>query len=352
MWTDKPATPRINKAFAGIRDVGFLGGNKIGAVGYVYEKVLSEKLNGKTDKQLAAIDEQLALGNYVIRTDAAKLKRRALRAVVLACCVMLNSPGQGARFLQRYKGMGIDDLRNAFFSQFPYVDDTVVRAKWSAHTFTNAGDALFAAQFAQLTDWTTALVPKFRFMVHCVDEPGKWGGKEDPVAELSKYDLTSMTLLDSTKRYTYFNWGGMVFSVPENNIMVTYSHDQMSDTHGPARGDRSQLSLANEVKTLAFGTDGLKSPDEVVKAQDAKGTYAPAGMTSSPTINSTYNEISICGRPDTPLPWGRTGTLKLQAVFSLVPKNGKLVGLQLEKSKEWAKIGQNKKVPMLYIPMM
>ncbi len=352
MWVNKPNTPRINKAFAGIRDVAFLGSNKIGPIGHNYEKVLSGKLNALGPPQLAVIDARLALGNYVIRTASAKQKRRALRAVLLACSVMLPAPKPAASYLQRYKSMGLDDLRHAFFSVFPYNDNSVVRAMWSPGVFTDPGLTAFAQQFAQAKDWNAGGLPAFRFMVHCVDDPANWGGKADPVAELSNYDLTSMTLLDSTKRFTYFNWGGMVFNVPQNNILITYAHDQMSNTHGGARGANGELALVNEIKTLAIGTDGLKSPDDIVAGQSQDGAYLPQGGGNSPTKSSSYNEISVCGRPGTPLPWGHSGALTLKAVFSLVPKNGVLQVNHVAKSKEWAAIGTALNVPMLYIPMM
>jgi hypothetical protein len=241
----------------------------------------------------------------------------------------------------------MDALKHAFFFQFPMTDNKTIRAQWCGHSFTNPTLSAFSDKFSSLKDWSKEIIPPFRFMVHCVSEPSTWGGKTDPVGELSKYDFTSMTLLDSSKRFTYFNNGGMIFNVAKSNIIVTYGHDLMSNTHSSASGSNTELSLADEIKTLSFGTGGLKTPDQIIAAQSATGAY---GL--SVTTESKYNEIAICGRPGVPLPWGMTSTIELRAVFAMVPKSGKMIAKtpQERKAGEWKTISEQLNVPMLYIP--
>jgi hypothetical protein len=346
-WVDRPDTERINEAFAAIRDEGFLGSNKMGGVGYIYENILSQKLTAKTPVELQAINDRLKLGTSITVTSSGKLRRRSVRAVLLAATLMWRDSVEASVYLKRYKDMSLEALRNSFYNMFPLSDNATIRAQWDSSNFTRPNQV--SHQFAQPKDWSREIVPVFRFMVHCIarDDPMSWPGKDNPVAELSKYDLTSMTLLDSTKRYTYFNKGGFIFAVPRNNILVTYAHDLMSDTHAGPRADAShQLNLANEAKTLHFGTGGLKTPDEVVDAQSSAGAYG--------IVSSAYNEIAICGRPGTPLPWGMTGILECRAVFSLVPKSGVVHPNSLAETAQrgWAQIAERLGIPMLYIPMM
>jgi hypothetical protein len=336
----------IDAIVAALREPWFFGdsGGRTTAskAGENYGTILRDKFNLRRDQ--AAIDKALGLGFYVIHSEGNKRQRMALRAVLAAHVLMKNRDADDiARIRPTYESMSFDALKRAFVNFFPLDDDKFKRRAWSTMRFT---DPCWLRALRTRQDWRNKAIPSYQFLVHTNDNPTTAPLWQDPVAELSKYSCSSLTLLSNQKPFTYFVQG-VILRVPAVNVLVTYHADLMSKPREESVHKPKFLkhTFAEEIHELAMASGGeLLSPAEIIQKQ---------GLTSpSVGVRSLYNEILVCGTSGVPLPWGVTGPLKLVGVFMQTDKKGDLLRpfdapQRLKACQDCAKRFH---VPLLFLP--
>jgi hypothetical protein len=335
------AGPHLQSTLDAITQVLFTDGT-----GPHYVRQLQGQLDARPgDAQ--AIDSALSLGWYALHTDAHKRQRQALRAVLLANFLMKGVPVAQVEGLRSYYGsMSLDALKRQFVFLFPALDDAEgKRRAWHPALFT---DPRRLRELWRPVDWRHKPVPEYRFIVHAITNAGS-PVLTDPIGQLSRYDLLSMSILSTRKPWAYVN-RGVILRVPQNNIIATSPADMLTQTHAVSIHERRRDPgaglpiMAEHVAQRNAQLGGLRTPQEVVQAQHTN--VAPFG------IKSLYNEIAVCGRPGVPLPHGLTGRLELAGYFLAIQKNGQyLPSPDLENPAEWmGGWAASHGVPLLFLP--
>lgn len=338
----------IEPTLQAIREGWFIGPD----MGPSYCQVLTEKLNLRADR--AALDAALALGGYLIHTEANKRHRHAIRAVLLATFLMKNRDlGQKDAIYAQHKGLSLEALARAFTNLFPAFFDNGKRAHWGPGAFTEPGNL---GPLMKPQDWTGKQVPPYQFFVHTLKHPSDI--LDAPISTISRWIAISMSVLNSRKPVVYSNHG-IIVRVPPNNVLTTSFTDQWFDNYaGTNKSHKVRLqgqSMAQHVGEKNIRLGGLMSPDEIVNMQGAGGIEA---MQRSAGNNlSDYNEIVVCGVPGQPLPHGMTGSLQLAGVFIQTKMNGALPEVYYKSQGSAKQIemavracAKNYHVPMLYLP--
>ena len=317
-------------------------------MGAKYAQRLNQTFAVRTDKQ--KVEDALALGWYALHTEQNKQHRHAVRAVLLATFLMKGQPTSLAQsFKRHYMTMPIERLKQEFVHLFPAFFEDGKRSSWAPHNFT---DPRMLKDLMTYHDWRKGGVPNYKFLVHNVTHPSK--ALPNPEKVLSGWLAISASVLSSRKPIAYSNHG-LILEVPENNILTTSPTDQWFDNY--AGTDKSQKapgqSMAKHIieKNLLIG--GLLTPDEVVERQNTP-TVINHHCGAVPT---KHNEVVICGKENEVLPYGKTGRLRLLAVFVQINMDGsfpdfysKSNGRRAEIRQAVRKCADTFKVPMLYLP--
>lgn len=319
------------------------------AMGPKYARILTEKFNSRGDQQ--AIDDALALGNYLVHSEANKRTRHMIRAVLLAEFLMR---GQSVtlkdQLRNQLKSLPDSQLKNKFTHLFPAFIDNGKRPLWAPGNFT-AINTLQALN--QPANWTGRAIPAYKLFVHSLKHPSAL--LPDPIPTLSGWTAISMSVLSSTNPICYSNHG-LILGVPENNVLTTSPTDQWFDNYAGTNQSVKATpghSMPQHVaeKTVMLG--GLLSPDEVVQKQgtpQAMQHYAGA-------VQTQHNEVVVCGVPGQPMPHGATGQLTLLGVFIQTKMDGTLPqryvqsqGLSTNIEQAVQACANARNVPMLYLP--
>jgi hypothetical protein len=305
--------------------------------GATYGKILQNKFDAAGRKE--SIDSALALGSYLIHTESQKNKRHAIRAVLLANLLMKGFPVEQHRQLrQRCDSLSLEELKREFAFLFPALLDTDNRASWHP-AFFNDPNNLEALK--RPNDWRRGGIPHYRFIVHTLRDPvAKRNVFLNPIFELSKYEALSMSLMGHEHPYSH-SLQGLILRVPMNNILITSPRDvsfpnYALSLHDPARGAATPV-MADEIIRIAAEEGGLRTPSDVLRNSG----------------HHHYNEIDVCGKPDIPLPHGRTEPLALLGVFVVTDMTGTMMVLPQFRD-QYLEIAQasafNNNVPLLYLP--
>lgn len=339
-------TPHIDSTLDAIAEQWHLGPQ----LGPKYGALLLREIAQRADK--VQLDAALALGNYLLHTQANKRQRSAVRAVLLAQFVMRKQPlALADGFRSRYITMDIDQLKREFTHAFPAIFDDNKRASWNPANFT---DPSSLREFLNPEDWTNRPIPHYKFVVHSVR---KGSSLMENAYDLQNWLAISMGVLSDTKPLAYSNHG-LILSVPANNIITTSPTDQWFDNYAGSGSPKSTKaekghSMAQHIADKNIRIGGLLSPDEVIQMQNTQG----AMQRSAGTSLTKHNEIVVCGKIGEIMPHGRTGVIQLLAFFIQTKMDGTfpkyyfksqgdsdVIRLELEEAakKHWR--------PLLYLP--
>ena len=318
------------------------------SMGPKYGRILTEKFNARPDQQ--AIDDALALGNYLVHSEANKQTRHMTRAVLLAEFLMKNQPVQLKDQLRdQLKSLPAAQLKQKFTHLFPAFLDGGKRQSWAPANFTAVATL---AALNKPKNWNGQAIPAYKLFVHTLKHPSDV--LDNPIRTLSGWTAISMSVLSSTNTVCYSNHG-LILSVPENNVLTTSPTDQWFDNYaGTARSTKAPgQSMPQHIgeKTVMLG--GMLTPDEVVQKQ---GT--PAAMQHfAGAAQTQHNEVVVCGVPGQFLPHGVTGQLTLLGVFIQIRMDGTLPDRYMQSQGKARDIemavracATNYHVPMLYLP--
>ncbi|MBB4123520.1 hypothetical protein [Martelella radicis] len=319
-----------------------------GGAGGNYKNILSNELYGISEHEKELIDNFLNFGatSHFFQRDRTIEKNnnkiQIIKSILLAYYLFSQRGISQLEVIKsRISGCSVSELIRIFRSRLPPVVGFNDRRAWNPSSMTDPRSLVAFQRFRPELSELTLPSPSFRFIVHGCN----WSYIEQfkNTLKYDKDDILSTSLISNTRFYTYRTFG-VIFKVPENNILVTSITD--AGVHNRAqsvlkRVDTGSRTATEEILTLSDRWGGIVSPEAILHG----------------TFRGAYNEIVITGRENVPLSHGCTGKLEVVGLFLVLDSAGQPIRLFHDPPGDYPRLreiveekARREGLPLIYLP--
>jgi len=362
---------RIEETLTAISEDWFLG-----FAGRHYELALRKEIEKLGQPKKTEIDSAMSLGGYWFHTQSQKRLRHGRRAYLLANYVFKPvTILQTQTLKQRCSNWNMETLRRGFKSSFPCFLGDQLRYTWAPGSLTRVTDPSISA-LLRPRDWTNAVVPDYKFIIHSMTEGHEGNLITDPEATMRQWDAISASVISNEKPNAYDRFG-LILKLSQYNILTTSGADQWFDNYiGTTRSTKNPLGnvhpnsvqakgmLAKHIGRFTLGIGALLTPDQVLE-YTAKWDNRTRTYVSPEGHLTRHNEITITGKGYVAIGGGYSQPLEVEGIFILINKDGSYYSktqgnvvrelirpaLQDNTILRLETLSRTKSLPILYLPV-